>query len=35
VTKSQNSDDAERVEALKSLRTTLDWLGDEVHNNEN
>ena len=35
MTNSQGGDDAGRVEALKSLRTTLDWLGDDVHNIEN
>ena len=35
MTNLQGGDDAGRVEALKSLRTTLDWLGDDVHNIEN
>jgi 4-hydroxy-3-polyprenylbenzoate decarboxylase len=35
VTNLQGGDDAGRVEALKSLRATLDWLGDDVHNIEN
>ena len=35
MTNSRDGDDAGRVEALKSLRSTLDWLGDDVHNIEN
>jgi len=35
VTKSADGGETGRIEALKSLRTTLDWLGDEVHTIKN
>ena len=35
MTNSRDGEDTGRVEALKSLRSTLDWLGDDVHNIEN
>ncbi len=31
MSKAADGGEAGRIEALKSLRTTLDWLGDEVH----
>ena len=35
MTKSADGGETGRIEALKSLRTTLDWLGDEVHTIKN
>ena len=35
MTKPADSEETGRIEALKSLRTTLDWLGDEVHSIQN
>ncbi len=35
MTKSTDGGETGRIEALKSLRTTLDWLGDEVHTIKN
>ena len=35
MSKAADGGEAGRIEALKSLRTTLDWLGDEVHSIEN
>ena len=35
MTKPADSEETGRIDALKSLRTTLDWLGDEVHSIQN